>query len=106
MSLMYEVADVKIWANLGLYFAEKLLGAVALHTSRTRGGEEYKQKAVAHLEKSLEYWDRVVTIAKPIYKEMPLVHFSESNDNLRFHWEKLRPEVAKDVEIAKSAVVE
>ena len=106
MSLMYEVADVKIWANLGLYFAEKLLGAVALHTFRTRGGEEYKQKAVAHLEKSLEYWDRVVTIAKPIYKEMPLVHFSESNDNLRFHWEKLRPEVAKDVEIAKSAVVE
>jgi hypothetical protein len=41
---------------------------------------------------------------------MPLVHFTEQNgvrtkenDQLRFHWEKIRPDVAKDVEIAKNA---
>jgi hypothetical protein len=112
-SLHQEVADVKIWANLGLYFAEKLKGAVSLQTYRTNGGEENKQKAVKHLENALRYWDVVVNITRPLYNEMPLVHFSEQdgkhwkeNDHLRFHWEHLRPEVAKDVEIAKNAVVE
>lgn len=28
--LMYEVADVKTWANMGLFFSEKILGAIAL----------------------------------------------------------------------------
>ncbi len=43
-------------------------------------------------------------------ESMPLVHYSEQNgvrskENqfLEFHWEKLRPDVAKDVAIAKSA---
>jgi hypothetical protein len=112
-SLHQEVADIRIWANLGLYFAEKLKGAVSLQTYRTNGGDENKQKAVKHLENALRYWDVVVDITRPLYNEMPLVHFSEQygkhwkeNDHLRFHWEYLRPEVAKDVEIAKNAVVE
>ncbi len=33
-SLMYEVADVKAWSQLGLHLAEKLRGAVALQTYR------------------------------------------------------------------------
>ncbi|GAA4397958.1 hypothetical protein GCM10023187_07970 [Nibrella viscosa] len=112
-SLMYEVADVKVWANLGLYFAEKLRGAVALQTYRTAGGEANKQKAVAHLENALRHWDEVVAITRPIYKDMPLVHFSEQlgntreqNDKLRFHWSILRPEVAKDIDIARQAAVQ
>jgi hypothetical protein len=104
-SFMYEIADVKVWANLGLYFAEKLKGAVALQTYRIKGGEENKQKAVKHLENALQFWDEVVTITRPIYHEMPLVHYSEQNDSLRFHWEKLRPDVAKDVEVAKNAII-
>jgi hypothetical protein len=99
---MYEVADVKAWANLGLYFAGKLQGAVALQTYRLKGGEENKQNAVKHLEEALRYWDVVVAITRPIYNDMPLTHYSEQNDKLRFHWEKLRPEVAKDLEIAKN----
>ncbi len=71
-SLMYEVADVKVWANLGLYFAAKLNGAVALQTYRVKGGEENKQEAVKHLENSLHYWDEVVAITRPIYNDMPL----------------------------------
>ncbi|MCC9167593.1 glycoside hydrolase family 20 zincin-like fold domain-containing protein [Pontibacter harenae] len=111
-SLMYEVADVKAWANLGMYFSEKLKGAVALQIYRMRGGEENKQNAVKHLENSLKYWDEVIAITEPIYNEMPLVHYSEQRgntkeeiDQLRFHWVNLRPEVAKDIEIAKSATV-
>lgn len=106
--LMQETADIKVWANLGLFFAEKLKGAVALETYRIQGGEENKQTAVRHLEKALQFWDVVVDITRPIYNDMPLVHYSsqdgknwKENDHLRFHWEKLRPDVAKDIEIAK-----
>lgn len=111
-TLMYEVADAKIWANLGLYFAEKLKGAVALQTYRVKGGEENKQNAVKHLERALQFWDIVVGITSPIYNDMPLVHYSEQdgkhwkeNDHLRFHWKILRPEVAKDIETAMNSTI-
>lgn len=111
-ALMFEVADIKTWANLGLHFAEKLKGAVALQTYRTTGREENKLNAISHLEKSLAFWDVVVGITRPIYNNMPLVHLSEQNGErtkenqyLEFHWEKLRPDVARDIEAAKNAVV-
>ncbi|MDR8391065.1 hypothetical protein NC796_07945 [Aliifodinibius sp. S!AR15-10] len=105
-SFMYEVSDVKAWANLGLHFAEKLKGAVALQTYRTEGGEENKRNAVEHLEKALGFWDEVISITRPIYKDMPLVHYNrrgdDRNDNL-FHWQLIRSEVANDIEIARNA---
>jgi hypothetical protein len=111
-TLMFEVADIKAWANMGLHFAEKLRGAVALQTYRLKGGEENKQKAISHLQNALKFWDVVVTITRPIYNDMPLVHYSEQNgvrskenQRLEFHWEKIRPDVAKDVESAKNATV-
>jgi hypothetical protein len=112
-ALMFEVADVKAWANMGLHFAEKLKGAIALQTYRTKGGEENKQNAVKHLENASGYWDEVVSITRPIYNDMPLVHYSEQNgvrskenQRLEFHWEKITPDVAKDIETARNAVVE
>ncbi|QDK77690.1 hypothetical protein EXU85_03405 [Spirosoma sp. KCTC 42546] len=109
-SLQYEVADVKVWSNLGLHVAEKLQAAVALQTYRTSGQEAQKQAAIQHLKAALRYWDEVVTITRPLYNDMPLVHLTEQkghtwaeNNKLRFHWEKLRPEVAKDIEIAEKA---
>jgi hypothetical protein len=109
-ALIYEVADIKTWANLGLHFAEKLRGAVALQTYRVKGDEKNKENAVNHLEKALQYWDVVVSITRPLYNDMPLVHYSEQdgkpwqeNDHLRFHWQFIRPDVAKDIEIARLA---
>ena len=109
-ALLYEVADIKAWSYLGLHFAEKIRGAVALQTYRVRGDEENRQKAVAHLEKGLQYWDNVIAITRPLYNDMPLVHLSEQdgkhwqeNDHLRFHWELIRPDVAKDIEIARKS---
>jgi len=111
-TLMYEVADIKVWSTLGLYFAEKLKGAVALQTYRVKGGEENKANAVQHLEKALQFWKTIVSITRPLYNDMPLVHYSEQdgrpwkeNDQLRFHWEKLIPDVERDIEIAKQAKV-
>jgi hypothetical protein len=112
-TLKYEVADVRIWANLGLYYAEKTKGAVALQMFRKNGENKFKQEAVNFLEKALAYWDEVIKISSPLYNEMPLVHFSEDKNlskeqlkAMRFHWKNLRNEVAKDIEIAKNAVKE
>ncbi|CAN5123312.1 hypothetical protein BH09BAC4_BH09BAC4_25460 [soil metagenome] len=109
-SLQYEVADVQVWANLGLHLAEKLKAAIALQTYRLTGGEANKQAAIQHLEAALRYWDVVVTITRPLYNDMPLVHLTEQkgstwaeNNKLRFHWATLRPAVANDIEIARQA---
>ncbi|MBN1392271.1 MAG: hypothetical protein JW947_05650 [Sedimentisphaerales bacterium] len=106
-SLMYEVADVKTWANLGLHLAEKLRGAVALHRYRLTGDEEKKRDAIEHLQKALGYWDEVVKITRPIYRDMRLTHYNnnsfEANRDNLFHWALVRDEVAKDVEIARSS---
>ncbi len=109
-ALLFEVADVKTWANMGLHFANKLKGAIALQTYRTKGKDENKQNAIKHLENALKYWDEVVRITAPIYNEMPLVHYSEQNGvrseenkHLTFHWSKIRPDVARDIELAKRA---
>ncbi|WP_080054355.1 glycoside hydrolase family 20 zincin-like fold domain-containing protein [Spirosoma aerolatum] len=109
-SLLYEVADVKVWANLGLHFAEKLKGAIALQTYRTTGQEAQKQVAIQHVKEALRYWDEVIAITRPLYNDMPLVHLTEQkghtwaeNNQLRFHWEKLRPDVAHDITVAEQA---
>ena len=74
-------------------------------------GDEKKQTAIKHLENALKYWDVVIKITRPIYNDMPLTHYSEQNgvrskenQYLLFHWEKLRPDLLKDIEIAKNAV--
>jgi YhcH/YjgK/YiaL family protein len=112
-ALMYEVADIKTWANLGLHYAEKLKASVALQTYRVRGGEENQQQAIEHAQNALKYWDTVIAITRPIYNDMPSVHLSQQdrkpwreNDHLRFHWAKLRPDVARDIQVIKIAVVE
>lgn len=108
-SLMYEVADVKTWANLGLYLAEKLKGAMALHTYRLFGGEENKQQAISHLQQALGYWDEVIKITRPIYRDMRLTHYNhnsfEANEDNFFHWALLRDDVERDVEIARNSEI-
>ncbi|HEY6922359.1 MAG TPA: hypothetical protein VI653_02740 [Steroidobacteraceae bacterium] len=106
-SLMYEVADVRVWANLGLHLAEKLRGAIALQTYRLGGRNEDKSEAVAHLQRAVGYWDSIIKITRPIYRDMPLTHYNrnsrdENDDNL-FHWARIRDQVARDVEIARQA---
>jgi hypothetical protein len=106
-SLLYEVADVRTWANLGLHLAEKLRGAVALQTYRLEGGEENERAAIDHLQRALGYWDEVVRITRPLYRDMRLTHYNhnsfDENDENLFHWALVRGEVAKDVEIARGS---
>ena len=106
-SLMYEVADVEVWANLGLHLAEQLRGALALQTYRVRGGEENKRQAISHLQRAVDYWDAVIKITRPIYRDMPLTHYNrnsrDANDDNLFHWARIRDQVAHDVDIARGS---
>jgi hypothetical protein len=109
-ALVYEVADIKTWSYLGLHFAEKIKGGLALQLYRTHGDEKNRETAILHLQKALSYWDSIISITRPLYNDMPLVHLSqqggkETKENfyLKFHWEKLRAEVAGDIEIARNA---
>jgi hypothetical protein len=103
------VADVKAWATLGLHLAEKLDGAVALHVHRRTDGEAEKGRAIEHLQRALAYWDEVVRITRPLYRDMPLTHYHhrsfEANPRNLFHWALICDEVAADVEIARRASI-
>jgi hypothetical protein len=70
-----------------------------------RGGEEHQREAVEHLQRALGYWDEVVRITRPLYRDMRLTHYNrnsfEANDKNFFHWALIRDEVAKDVDIAR-----
>ncbi len=104
-SLRYEVADVKTWAHLGLHLAEKLRGAVALQMFRHSGDERQSQAAIGHLRKALDQWDEVIRITRPIYRDMKLTHYNgnsfDANPDNLFHWERVRGEVAEDIEVAR-----
>jgi hypothetical protein len=106
-SLRYEVTDVQAWAYLGVHLAEKLRGAVALATYRIAGDEEIKRKAIGHLQQALAYWTQLGTITRPLYRDMKLTHYNgnsfDANPDNLFHWERIRAEVAHDVEVARAA---
>jgi hypothetical protein len=106
-SLMYEVADVQTWSNLGLHLAEKLRGAVALQRFRESGDGAAREAAIEHLQKALGHWDQVIRITRPIYRDMKLTHYNhnafDANPDNLFHWARIRDEVAKDVEVARIA---
>ncbi len=106
-SLCYEVADVQIWAHLGLHLAEKLRGAVALATFRKTGDLAQQRAAITHLQRALAAWDEVVRITRPLYRDMRLTHYNHNsfdrNDDNLFHWARIRAEVAEDVAIAERA---
>ncbi len=108
VALMYEVADVKTWAHMGLHLAEKIRGGVQLQMYRQAGSESNKTQAIAHLEKALAEWDNVIDITRPLYRDMLLTHMIGSSKNLNpdspFHWALIRPQVAKDVDVARQAV--
>ncbi|MEW9856318.1 hypothetical protein [Novosphingobium sp. M1R2S20] len=106
-ALMYEVADVKTWSHLGLHLAEKLRGATALERFRRGGNDADKARAITHLENALAQWDEVITITRPIYRDMLLTHMIGSSKALQpdaaFHWALIRTQVAQDVEVARTA---
>ena len=96
-----EIEDLSTWAYLGLYFASKLRGGVALETYRQMGINSEKTKSIAHLVTALKHWEKVVEHTRDRYQPVPHVSISpESNDYTAFSWDYFTPQVKKDIEIA------
>ena len=49
----------------------------------------------------------MISITRPIYRDMLLTHMIGSSKSLQpdaeFHWSRLRPQVAEDVKLARTA---
>jgi hypothetical protein len=92
-----EVADVRAWAHLSLYFADKLRAGVALETFRKSGDAGGQARAVGLLESAARHWDDLVAVTRPAYPDVPLIHTGAAS----FSWERYRDRVLQDVEAAK-----
>jgi hypothetical protein len=80
--LRYEVADIRAWGYLGLYFAAKLRAAIALK----RG---HRDDAMALLRQAAEQWDALIAVTEPLYHAVPLQHTGDRP----FSWRQYRAEV-------------
>ncbi|CAN5233828.1 hypothetical protein BH23BAC1_BH23BAC1_32630 [soil metagenome] len=104
-ALVSEIDDAATWSHLGLYLADKLRAGVALESFRKTGNAAQKQQAIQYLEKCLEHWDQVIIYTKDRYMATPHVatqHYGE--EFTEFSWELLRPQVARDIDIARKSV--
>ena len=102
-SIDYEIADVAAWSHLGLYFAEKLRGGVALQTYRVNGDKSAQKRAVAHLQKALIHWKRLAEVTDVVYNEVPSVKLLYLETPEKLSWKALIKHVENDIRIAETA---
>lgn len=105
VDLLYEVSDIKAWANLGLYFSNKLRAAVEYKRFKTSNEAKDLEKSVEWLTKATENWRALVEATTPVYKPVPLTHFCENEGepkDLPFHWSIVEKEVIDELEWLKA----
>ena len=102
-NLLYEVSDIRAWAHLGMYFSNKLRAAVVYQKYLNNGNNEFHEQSIDWLEKANVHWHEVVNITTPIYKPMPLQHYSRE-ENKYFHWSMIEDEVNEELEWLKALI--
>jgi hypothetical protein len=103
--LLYEVSDIKAWANLGIYFSNKLRAAVEYKRFKTSNNKEDLDKAIGWLTKATASWHDLVEVTKPVYKPVPLTHFCENDKEfpeVDFHWSIVENQVKDELIWLKS----
>ena len=110
-TLVHEIDDIKTWANLSLYFGEKLRGGTALQQFRMTGDSEKQKQSIQNLEAALKHWETVVAITSKYIDEIPLMHLNPKYVNsgnsrplAKFSWANLTGEVRNDVDIARTSL--
>jgi len=102
-----ELDDIATWAYLGLYFADKIRGGVALATFNQSKKSDEKERAVNYLEKCVGHWQQVIGLTDSRYVTMPYVsmghHQQRWPEFTGFHWKLFLKDVKRDVEIARMA---
>jgi hypothetical protein len=105
VDLLYEVSDIKAWANLGLYFSNKLRAAVEYKRFKTSNDKNDLGKAIEWLTKATANWHTLVEVTQPVYEPVPLTHFCENSPGykeLYFHWSIVEEQVKAELDWLKS----
>ncbi len=105
VDLLYEVSDIKAWANLGKYFSNKLKAAVEYRRFTISHDKKDLNKAIVWLTKATEDWHALVEVTKLVYKPVPLVHYAENDEGFKensFHWSKVEAQVFAELDWLKS----
>jgi hypothetical protein len=100
VDLLYEVSDIRAWANLGLYFSNKLRAAVEYKRYKTSNDDKDLHKAIGCLTKASTDWSELVEVTTHVYKPVPLTHFCENAPEYAenfFHWSKVEEEVKAEL---------
>ena len=87
-TLKCEIEDVKAWAYLGLYFAEKIRTAVALNQNK-------KDDAVRFVKKTQQYWRDLVKVTD---EHIQSSHLAIFKDTRNFHWKDFQEKVDAEVD--------
>lgn len=87
--------DDRAMAYLGLYYSEKILGAVDLRIFNETKEEAWRESSVAHLEKAAEYFEQYAAIINANYVPQHLARVGS------FDVMEILEEVRKDVGIAQ-----
>ena len=105
VDLLYEVSDIKAWANLGIYFSNKLRAAVEYKRFKLSKNVKDHNKAIEYLTKATSNWHSLVEVTKPVYKPVPLTHFCENDKEFAqelFHWSIVEDEVKAELDWLKN----
>ena len=89
------VADDEAMAYLGLYYAERIEGAIEIRVFNETGDAQWQRKSVAHLEKSAAYFGQYAKIISTNYIPQFLARVGYFNVN------DILASVQKDVSIAQ-----
>jgi hypothetical protein len=61
----------------------------------------------AHLQQALGFWTQLSALTRSLYRDMKLTHYNgnsfDANPDNLFHWERILPEVERDVAVAVAA---
>lgn len=91
-----EVNDVKAWAHLSLYFADKIMAGIYLDEAIKTKNQGKKVQAIDYLNKASKHWLNLIDATQQ-YQEVSLLHIR----SFKFSWDMYYPRVLKDIEIAQ-----
>lgn len=91
-----QVEDNEAMAYLGLFYSEKILGAIDIRLFNETEDESYRESSIAHLEKSAEYFDTYAEIIGANYEPQRLARVGVVDMSA------IAQEVHGDVEIART----
>lgn len=100
----YEIADIKAWAYLGQYYAEKIRGGTALELYRKTGEKDYQEIAIAHLSIALEHWKSLAQVTDEVMQPIQNAKFTHLSEAIKYTWTSLIEYVAHDIEIAEKNI--